>query len=228
MTVSSVLKTLSVATVAMTATISMVAPAEALSLKGSLSITGTAIFGKPNQASPLQDTLSFRSNRVEDDASGDFTSLGGLNVNSISTLNLNRTFGPVSFSSGVTTTFYQFEASSNPFINFGNRDLFGTGVQSLSFILNPGTAQRNYFSSNSFNVINLSEVTGTFIYGGSTIGKGSLSASRSGSSNSYEITLRAEPIPEPFTILGSLSALGAGTLMKKQHDKRQNKVKSDA
>ncbi|MGB3192028.1 MAG: PEP-CTERM sorting domain-containing protein [Limnoraphis sp.] len=37
-----------------------------------------------------------------------------------------------------------------------------------------------------------------------------------------------EPIPEPFTILGSLSALGAGTLMKKQHEKRQNKVNSDA
>ncbi|WP_413167489.1 PEP-CTERM sorting domain-containing protein [Capilliphycus salinus ALCB114379] len=36
------------------------------------------------------------------------------------------------------------------------------------------------------------------------------------------------PIPEPFTIFGSLSALGVGTLMKKQHDKRQKKVKSDA
>jgi len=41
-------------------------------------------------------------------------------------------------------------------------------------------------------------------------------------------SIEVEPVPEPFTILGSLSALGAGTLMKKQHDKRQNKVKSDA
>ena len=41
-------------------------------------------------------------------------------------------------------------------------------------------------------------------------------------------SIEVEPVPEPLTILGSLSALGAGTLMKKQHDKRQNKVKSDA
>ncbi|MDY7020118.1 MAG: hypothetical protein SWJ54_01990, partial [Cyanobacteriota bacterium] len=88
MTVSSVLKTLSVATVAMTATVSAIAPAQALSLDGSLSITGTSVFGSPDEVAPLTTTLGFTSNEVEF-ATGDFSSLLGLESLSISTLDLN-------------------------------------------------------------------------------------------------------------------------------------------
>ncbi len=226
MTVKSVLKTLSVTTVAMTAAVSTIAPAQALSLNGSLTLTGTAVFGNPNEAAPQQDTLGFTFNRVENDASGDFSSLAGLASPpiSIQTLNLNRMSLPQNPVPGVTTSLYNFSPSNNPFIDFGNQDLFNTGVQSLTFNIDPGIAQRNFFSNTSFNTINLTEVTGTFFYGGNSIGKGSLSASRAGNSNGYEITLSAEPIPEPFTILGSLSALAVGTLLKKEQNKRQNKA----
>ncbi len=224
MTVSSVLKTLSVATTGSVAiALSLGEAVQAFSLNGSFSLTGTAIFGKPNEASPLEDTLSFQSNRIEDGASGSFASLVGLTSPTllIETLNLTRigdSFNPIP---EVTTSFYQFTPSSNPFINFGSHDLFGTGeTESLTFNLNPGIAQRNYFSSNSFNTVNLTEVTGIFLYGNNAIGRGSLTALRSREQNRYTITLRAEPIPEPFTILGSLSALGVGTLLKKQHEKR--------
>jgi hypothetical protein len=204
------------ATTLATSTIA-VSPAQATQLKGSIGLTGTAVFGKPTEASPLEDTLGFTSNEVET-ADGDFASLLGLEspAFSIETLNLTRYLGPVEFEPGVTTSFYNFTPSSNPFINFGNQDLFGTGAQSLTFNLNPGRTQRNYSSANSLNTINLGEVTGTFVYGGNIIGKGHLSASKSSNASSYEITLRTEPVPEPLTILGTGVALGFGVMFKKK------------
>ena len=193
-----------------------VSPAQAMNLNGTLTLTGTAVFGNSTAASPLQDTLNFTSVLVEN-TSGDFDPLDGLGSPPIviQELEMNRTGVPLELQPGTVTSFYQFNASSNPFINFGTQDL-GQGAKELTFNLDPGVAQRNYFTSNSLNVINLTEVTGTFNYGGLTIGKGSLSASKSRNAEGYEITLRTEPVPEPLTILGTGLALGFGVMFKKK------------
>lgn len=223
MTLSSVLKTLSVTTVAMTAAVSTIAPAQALNLNGSVSLSGNAQV--PNGQNPASTTINFTSVTV-DDLVGDFGDVLTPPLPVISNLTLNRTvitdnIGP-DFSAN-----YEISGPIANFINFGTQTIDGVTSQ-LTFDLLSAEFSRNSFGNPaqfvSLNPTNL--LNGVFQFNGETVANGFLSASLSGAGDSYQITLSTDPVdvPEPFTILGSLSALGVGTVMKKQHDKRQNKA----
>ena len=228
MTISSVLKTLSVATFATTAAVSMVAPAEAINLNGSLSLSGNATV--PNGKNPATTTIRFDTVDI-DDLVGDFEAIlfptsDSLNRPVVANLNLIRTMVLDSTSPNFSAT-YEAEPTVS-FINFGTQTIDGLTSQ-LTFDLLTASFVRSSFG-NPANFVSLNPVdvlSGVFKFNGDTIANGFLSASLAGTGDSFQMTLSTE-VPEPFTILGSLSALGAGTLMKKQHDKRQKKVKSDA
>ncbi|MGB3512342.1 MAG: PEP-CTERM sorting domain-containing protein [Microcoleaceae cyanobacterium] len=192
-------------------------PAQAMGLNGSFTLTGTAVFEHPNEASPLETSLNFEpTHQVQNPGPhmGDFFGLNADNI-SFETLNMNRVGSPLTVP-GNTLSFYEFTPSANPFINFGNQSLGGQSSQLLTFNLDDGLAQRNFFGEESINTINLTEVTGTFFYGGQSIGKGSFGASRSGATEGYSLSLRTEPVPEPLTILGTGLALGFGVMFKKK------------
>lgn len=188
-----------------------VAPAQALQLNGSIGLVGTAVFGNPNTASPVNDTLGFKSNAIEDNqTSGDF-----LNVQynppaiEIKTLALTKN-GPNgqnnNYSFGQTTTF----------IDFGQQNLFGDGFKQLTFDLDAGSLTRMYGGPNFLIEATMDGITGKFNYGGETIAAGFFSASRSGNSNTYQMTLATKEVPEPLTILGTGVALGFGVMFKKK------------
>jgi hypothetical protein len=192
------------------ATTVAVAPAQALQLNGSIGLVGTSVFGKPNEANPATDTLGFTSNAIEAlQTSGDF-----LNVQynppaiQIKTLDLTKNGG-----NGVANN-YTFNATTT-FINFGQQNLFGDGSKQLTFDLDAGSLTRSYLGTNSLIEATMNGVTGKFIYGGETVASGFFSASRSGQSNTYQITLASE-VPEPLTILGTGVALGFGVMFKKK------------
>ncbi len=52
--------------------------------------------------------------------------------------------------------------------------------------------------------------------------------SPSTSDNNYVIFRTKEPVPEPLTILGSVTVLGVGALLKKEHSRRLKKATSQA
>ncbi|MEB3280965.1 MAG: PEP-CTERM sorting domain-containing protein [Lyngbya sp.] len=215
MTISSVLKTLSVATVAMTATVSTIAPAQALTLKGSIGLSGNAEV--PAGVNPATTTLEFSNTNVQD-PSFDFLQIVG--TPTIADLTLTRT-NIISANTAEYTS-----GSVQSFINFGNQTINGENGL-LTFDLNDTGFFRLTSGNNFVQTVTSELLTGVFQFNGQTFAQGFLTASRAGDADTFELTLSTE-VPEPFTILGSLSALGAGTLMKKQHDKRQNQVKSDA
>lgn len=224
MTVSSVLKTLSVATFATTAAVSMVAPAEALTLNGSLSLSGNAMV--PSGVNPDPTTIEFNTVNVGD-LNGDFAQVLTSPIPTIQDLVLNQSSQNSSISA-------EYEAApTQSFINFGNQTINGVTSQ-LTFDLLSASFTRTSNGTGTFVSLSPSGsaanslVNGVFQFNGETIANGFLTAQLAGDADTYSLSLSTEPVPEPFTILGSLSALGAGTLMKKQHDKRQNQVKSDA
>ncbi|MGB3512335.1 MAG: PEP-CTERM sorting domain-containing protein [Microcoleaceae cyanobacterium] len=185
-------------------------PAQAMGLNGSIGLHGTAVFGNPTSASPASTTLGFTSNEIEDgQTSGDF-----LNVEynppaiQIQTLELSR-------DGGVGTTDYNFNQTET-FINFGQQNLFGNGSQQLTFDLDAGSLTRMYGGQNFLIEATMNGITGNFNYGGETIAAGFFSASRSGPSNTYQMTLSAREVPEPLTILGTGLALGFGVMFKKK------------
>jgi hypothetical protein len=179
-------------------------PAQAMGLNGSLSITGDAIFGNPNELSPATTTLGFENVKVNtktgDFMSGNFESPRP----DIKTLNLTKSTG----------AFYNFNSTSG-FINFGSQNLDGNGLKDLTFNLDAGQLIR-MASGGNVNEFSFPGVTGIFNYGGSTVGTGFLSATKTGASSTFQITLTAksEPVPEPLTILGTGVALGFGAMFK--------------
>ncbi|MDY7023335.1 MAG: PEP-CTERM sorting domain-containing protein [Cyanobacteriota bacterium] len=214
MTVSSILKTLSVATVAMTATISAIAPAQALNLNGSIGLSGDA--GIPAGDDLPSLSISFSDIMVEN-PSGDFAGVTSATVSDLDlTLVQANTFSAVL---GSDIDLYTSN-DVDDFIDFGTQTINGeTGT--LTFDLNGGGFFR-LAPSGTFS-LTAGGISGNFEFNGDTFAQGFLSASRAGSADTFELTLSTE-VPEPFTILGSLSALGVGAVMKKQHEKRQNKA----
>lgn len=197
------------ATTLATSTIA-VSPAQAVSLNGSIGLTGTAVFGNPTDASPESTTLGFTSNAIKaGQTSGDFSNVKQNPPEiQIKTLNLSKN-GP----NGATGN-YTFN-QTNTFINFGQQDLFGNGSQQLTFNLDAGSLTRNYIAEDFLIKATMQGITGKFVYGGETIAAGFFGASRSGNSNTYQMTLSTvKGVPEPLTILGTGLALGFGVMFK--------------
>ncbi|MEL7034485.1 MAG: PEP-CTERM sorting domain-containing protein [Cyanobacteria bacterium J06592_8] len=220
MTVSSVLKTLSVATVAMAATVSAIAPAQALSLNGSIGLEGDANIPSGQNLPNL--TIGFSGIQIDsNNRSGDFT---GVTSATIADLNLVLDEADVDLGNPLLGTFDVYRLTNNVsnFIDFGTQTIDGETGE-LTFDLDAGGFIRLGNGDNFGQIVGAPGITGTFQFNGNTFAQGFLSASRSGDADTFELTLSTQ-VPEPFTILGSLSALGVGTLMKKQHEKRQTKA----
>ncbi|MHC5675783.1 PEP-CTERM sorting domain-containing protein [Nostoc sp.] len=183
-----------------------VGSAQAATLNGSISLHGTSIVLNDG-INPASTSIKFTNVDGVSDPSGDFTAfspiLSGTGI-SIETLNLtkiaNVTATTATYSTGIYT----------PFINFGSRTLDGiTAV--LTFDLDDSVVTRIPFSSNT--ILDFAGITGKFNFNGQTIANGALSASVSGTSSSYELSLAT--VPEPTTMLG-LGAVGAVMAMSRR------------
>lgn len=209
MTISSILKNTSVAAVAVTAALVSSVPAEALTLNGSIGLSGNA--SVPNGVNPLTTTIGFNQTQIEE-LDGDFADIlfptsDPLNRPVLSNLTLNRT----SVLSGSSAEYQAVPKVG--FINFGTQTIGGVTNQ-LTFDLSKANFTRFTAGTNFVALFPTNPLQGIFKFGDETVANGFLSASLSGVSDSFQLTLSTEPVPEPLTILGSLSAVGIGAVLK--------------
>jgi hypothetical protein len=184
-----------------------VAPAQAVSLNGTINLSGSAAFAKPNQVAPATDTIKFLTSIVDNTTTGSFVSLIGTSA-VMSDINLVKTgpSGPLFNATPYTGTV------ANPFIQFAN---------GLKFDI-----------SNSFNVLRAAgggftlaasqPFLGTFYGNGVALGDGVFTVNALGTQGSYSATIEA--VPEPFTILGSATALGFGAFLKRKRAQKQKQA----
>ncbi|MGB3509526.1 MAG: PEP-CTERM sorting domain-containing protein [Microcoleaceae cyanobacterium] len=191
--------------------------AQAMSLNGSISLTGTPVFGNPKAVNPTNTSLDVTSAKVLQ-STGDFAngSFGSL-APTFETLSLTRIDSSIdgekaNYSYGQTTSF----------IDFGMQDL-GDGLKQLTFDLNAGKLTKGTGYNGAMSYAFDTKLTGKFNYGGSSFATGFLSASRVFESTSFQITLEAKEVPEPLTILGTTVALGFGAMFKKRAGKNPKK-----
>ena len=184
-----------------------------MGLNGSISLSGTAIFGNPTDMNPAQTSLGFDSAQI-DQATGDFAG-GNFNSVSLETLSLTR--------EGESGPIYNFDSTSG-FINFGSQNLDGTGSKELTFNLDAGQLMR-FSDGQDVSEFTFQGLTGTFRYGGATIASGFLGATKTGDAQGFDISLTAqsEAVPEPLTILGTGVALGFGAMFKNKSTANRNK-----
>lgn len=194
--------TTAVATVMATSTVLVSSPAHAISLTGSLSLSGGATV--------TPDAITF-NNAVIDTANGDFTSLLGSTAATIKPIELTPSAVP-----GIN---FRTTGASPGFINFGSFTL-GSVTSTLLFNLLPSELVTVFEPEIGVNQFSFPNIAGTFEFDGQTLALGFLNASNTGSGGSYDISLRAQPIPTP-ALLPGLLALGAGAL-------RKRKVKAEA
>ncbi|MEH1811567.1 MAG: PEP-CTERM sorting domain-containing protein [Nostoc sp.] len=180
--------------------------AQAVSLNGSIGLTGTSIVPSDG-INPATTSIKFVD--VDGvDTDGDFKFFSP-NLNpgagiTIKTLNLTRIGTTTTYSTGPYT----------PFINFGSRTL-GSTTALLTFDLDDSVVTRSWISKTSINDVALKGITGKFNFNGKTIGVGNLGASVNGKTSEYHLTLEAVSVPEPTTMLG-LGLVGAGMVMSRR------------
>ncbi len=187
--------------------------AQAMSLNGSIGFTGNPVFGNPTAVNPTSTSLGFKDAQVTE-SSGDFAN-GNYGSTAFETLSLTRIDSSIdgekaNYSYGETTSF----------IDFGMQDL-GSGLKQLTFDLNAGQITRTTGNNGKVSYAFDYQLKGRFNYGGSTVATGFFSASRVSvprvfESQSFQITLETEEVPEPLTILGTGVALGFGAIFKKR------------
>jgi hypothetical protein len=195
-----------------TGTALMSAPAEAISLTGTITLTGDP---PASVTIPNLTTVGSSGNVVFNSptfvtTSGDFASLSafGITINPLPlTLTNTNTF------MGTTTKLYT-SVGANPFINFGTQTL--KGVEStLSFVLNPGIFTGT-FTNSTFSLSTVGgPLIGKFVFGSETIANGTLTAFQTSNNAGYQIALEAEPIPTP-ALLPGLVGFGIAALRKRK------------
>lgn len=202
------------------------APAQAALLQGSIALSGQSNINKVNQPSPSDSTITFNTVNINQ-AQGDFLSV--TEPITINPLFLTRV-GPANPNTPNSTPYTT--PGQTPWINFGSQTI-GATTANLTFNLDPATFTRQYSAPGSV-AFNSGLLTGTFSFDGDTIATGWVNASISGGSSSYQITLGTvpdnpnPPVPEPLTMLGAGTALGLGTLFKRQSSGKQNKDNKNA
>jgi hypothetical protein len=215
---------LSCGTVALGNSLTM-SPVQAFSLNGTVSVQGPASLGPVgnNPGSTAISWLNSINQPKVNEATGDFAGLINRLV-TIQDLPLTRD------GSASNQNTYRFGAVPN-FINFGSFTINGE-TRNLSFNLNAGelvrSAKPNTVSVDTSNNFPFG-ISGAFLFGSETVAIGELNGNRSfgtGSSGTTTISLTAQPVPEPLTILGSATALGIGAVLKKKSTKKQNKEKA--
>jgi hypothetical protein len=102
--------------------------------------------------------------------------------------------------------------------NSGLRTLIGNDPGSLATIVNQPFNQEGILTIGEQYQFNMSlEVTAL------TAGYAQAFSNFSGDSPGFTVNVRAEPVPEPLTMLASATALGFGAFFKRQHSKNQKK-----
>ncbi|MBD2339474.1 PEP-CTERM sorting domain-containing protein [Calothrix sp. FACHB-156] len=190
-----------------------VSSAQAASL-GRVNIAGSANFVNGAEKNPAAtDTLKFGTDsRVTNSSNGMFAGYVGQNV-TISDIALKLiSFTPLGNGSIAT---YSGQAQ-NPFIKFADGLIFN--------IDNPFDVTKT--SSGKFASGIMPRFTGSFVKGNSLLGEGLLTVNQIKSDGSFSMT--AEAVPEPFTILGSVTALGMGVALKKKQIQKLKKEKATA
>lgn len=184
--------------------------AQAVSLNGSIGLTGTSVFPTNEVGNPASTTLKFTDVHVTSNTSGDFLAfsptLSGTGI-TIKTLNLTKLPGSTATKATYSTDSY------TPFIDFGTRTL-GSTTSLLTFELDNSVVTRTKFSNGKIGY-GVDEITGKFNFNGKTIATGLISGSLSKASSTYELTLEAVSVPEPTTMLG-LGLVGAGMIMSRR------------
>lgn len=186
-----------------------VSSAQAVSL-GRVNIAGSANFVNGAETNPAAtDTLRFLTDsKVTDSSNGMFAGYVGQNV-TISDIAL-KLISFTSLENGSLAT-YSGQAK-NPFIQFADGLIFN--------INNPFKVTK--ISDDTFASGSMPRFTGSFVKGNTLLGSGLLTVNQIKSDGSFSMT--AEAVPEPFTILGSVTALGMGVALKK---KQIQKLKKD-
>ncbi|MEH2406949.1 PEP-CTERM sorting domain-containing protein [Nostoc sp.] len=180
--------------------------AQAVTLSGSISLNGTSVVPHDG-TNPGSTSITFTDVDGVSNSSGDFTAfLPTLSPTGITidTLKLTKITDQTPTSATYSTGIY------TPFINFGFRTLGSTNAL-LTFDLDDSVVTRMSLFGDT--ILDIAGITGKFNFNGQTIGQGALSASVSGASSSYQLSLTT--VPEPTTMLG-LGLVGAGMVMSRR------------
>ncbi|BAY99168.1 hypothetical protein NIES37_31470 [Tolypothrix tenuis PCC 7101] len=195
---------------------STLAPAQA----AFINIVGTSNFLNGGQNSPATDTISFSNGKVESFGGALFSGLALNSKVNVASVNLaNPTNIQVD---GAETKAKYTGTSSNPFLTF-------LGDPGLTFQIN------NSFSvtrtrDTDFNTTSAKfNFLGAFYKNGQFLSKGIVTPNEiTGKSGSFSMTIESQDVPEPFTILGSVTALGMGVALKKKQIQKLKKEKVTA
>lgn len=185
---------------------STLAPAQAASINGILNISGSGLFVNGPEITPsATDTIKFdpTDSRVTNSSTGTFAGYKGQNV-LISDIALAlKSFTPI----GTTGSEAKYSGTaSNAFIKFSDGLEFN--------IDNPFDVTKTSINKTAIGVIQ--QFTGTFVKKGSALGDGVITLNQFRKDGSFSMTLDAKDVPEPLTILGSITALGMGVALKKK------------
>ncbi|MBD2193930.1 MULTISPECIES: PEP-CTERM sorting domain-containing protein [Calothrix] len=182
-----------------------------------LNIVGTSDFLNGGQKSPTTDTIFFKNSKVESFGGALFS---GLTLNSQVNVSSVKLTNPTNITTLGSRTIADYTGtSSNPFITF-------TSDPALSFkINNPFEATRTRNSARNTTRAGF-DFLGAFYKNGKYVSTGVLTANEiSGKPGSYSMTIN---VPEPLTILGSVTALGMGVALKKKQVQNLAKKKVTA
>ncbi|BAY22539.1 hypothetical protein NIES2100_23020 [Calothrix sp. NIES-2100] len=184
---------------------SSLAPAQAASINGILNISGAGSFVNGPEKTPLaNDTIKFdpTDSKVTNSSTGTFASYIGQNV-IISDIALALK----SFTSTSTGSEANYSGTaSNAFLKFSDGLVFNVN--------NPFDVTKKSINKTAIGVIE--QFTGTFVKNGSVKGDGVITLNQFRKNGSFSMTLDAQEVPEPLTILGSITALGMGAALRKK------------
>ncbi|BAY89616.1 MULTISPECIES: PEP-CTERM sorting domain-containing protein [unclassified Tolypothrix] len=191
-----------------------VSSAQAFSL-GRVNIAGSANFVNGAEKNPAAtDTIKFDATdaTVKKSSNGMFAGYIGQNV-TISDIALKL----ISYTSSGDGSVANYSGqANNPFIQFADGLIFN--------ISNPFEVTKTSSGTFAFGI--MPKFTGSFVKDKTFLGNGLLTVNQIQSDGSFSMT--AEAVPEPFTILGSVTALGMGVVLKKKQIQKLKKEKVTA
>ncbi|MBD2356821.1 PEP-CTERM sorting domain-containing protein [Tolypothrix sp. FACHB-123] len=188
-----------------------------------VNFTGTANFTNGNSNTPSSDKITFTNSKVESAGGSLFAGLVNTGVTVAAVELTNRTnvvnggsYYSANYKGKTTNPFVEF--LSNPSLKFIIDEDF-----TVTRIRTPANSTLGTLASTAafFNF------KGAFFNGNTYLSSGILTANKiQGTPGSYSLTIAT--VPEPLTILGSITALGMGVALKKKQVQNLAKKKVTA